>query len=69
MGYTNIRETVKSWDPHTKKIKYCSFAKFDEHSNKFLKGWTPSYKIMTVKNASSLPTLKNDLSDDPLDKI
>ena len=35
MGYTNRRATMKLWDPHTKKLKYYSHAKFDEHNNKF----------------------------------
>ena len=34
MGYTNIIETMKYWDPHTKKLKYCLPTKFDEHNNK-----------------------------------
>ena len=35
MGYTKIRATMKWWDPHTKKLKYCSSAYFDEYNNKF----------------------------------
>ena len=35
MGYKNIRATMKWWDPHTKKLKYCSYTKMDEHNNKF----------------------------------
>ena len=32
----------KKWrNPHTKKLKYCSYAIFDEHNNKFGKGWSP----------------------------
>ena len=27
MGYTNICAEIKWWDPHTKKLKYCSFEK------------------------------------------
>ena len=34
MGYTNIRATMKFWGPHTKKLKYGSSEKFDEHNNK-----------------------------------
>ena len=33
VGYKNSRATMKCWDPHTKKLKYCSSAKFDEHNN------------------------------------
>ena len=35
MGYTNSIATMKWWDSHTKKIKYVSSTKFDEHNNKF----------------------------------
>ena len=38
MGYTNSRAIIKLWDPHTKRLKYCSSEKFDEHNNKFGKG-------------------------------
>ena len=41
MGYTKIRVTIKWWDPHTKKLKYFSYSKFDEHYNKFVKVWSP----------------------------
>ena len=33
MGYTNNRATMKWWYPCTKKLKYCSSAEFDGHSN------------------------------------
>ena len=58
MGYTNSRETMKWWDPHTKKLKYFSYAKFDEHNNRFRKGWYPSSALMTSTNVSALQTLK-----------
>ena len=58
MCYTNIRDTIKWWYLHTKKLKYCSSAKFDEHNNKICKVWSPGSKIMTVTNFSILPTLK-----------
>ena len=35
LDYTNRISTIKWCKPHTKKIKYCSPAKFDEHNNKF----------------------------------
>ena len=41
MGYTNRRAMLKWWDPHTKKFRYFSSAKFDEHNNKFVKVWSP----------------------------
>ena len=41
MGYNNNIYTIKWWDPHTKKLKYFSYAKFDEHNNKFGKLWSP----------------------------
>ena len=61
MGYTNRRATMKVWDPHTKKLKYCSSAKFDEHNNVFDKGWSPGSELMTDTRISTLPTLKIDL--------
>ena len=68
MGYTNIRSTMKWWDPHTKKLKYCSSASFDEHNNKYGKLWSTGSELTTGTNVSSLPTLKNDLSDYPFIK-
>ena len=56
MIYTNIRATIKWWDPHTKKLKYCSSETFDENNNKLGKGWSPGSEIMTSKNISTLPT-------------
>ena len=38
MFYTSSRATIKWWDPHTNKIKYCSYEKLYEHNNKFGKG-------------------------------
>ena len=35
MGYSNIIAKMKWWYPHTNKIKYYSYAKFDEHDSKF----------------------------------
>ena len=64
MGYTNTISTIKWWDPHTKKFKYCSSEIFDEHNNKFVKGWSPGSELMLGTNTSTLPTLKTDLSDD-----
>ena len=68
MGYTNIRATMKYWEPHTKIIKYCSCRKIDEHNNKFGKGWSPGSKLILGKNISALPTLKIELSDHPFIK-
>ena len=61
MGYTNSIFTMKWWDPHTKRLKYCSSAKFDEHNNKFGRGWSPGSELMLGTNISILPTLKNYL--------
>ena len=36
MGYTNSRATIKWWDPHTKKLKYCLSEKFDERNSTFV---------------------------------
>ena len=63
MSYTNIRATIKWWEPHTKKLKYCSSETFDENNNKFGIGWSPGSELMTGKNISTLPTSKIDLSD------
>ena len=62
MGYTNIVATIKWWYPHTKKLKYFSSAKFDEHKNKFGKWWSPGYPLINGTNISALPMLKIDLS-------
>ena len=47
MDYTKRRATLKWCYRNTKKIKYCSSAKFDEHYNKFGKGCSPVSEIMT----------------------
>ena len=52
---------MKWWDPHTKKIKHCSSAKFDEYNNKFGKRYSPGSELMLGTNNSTLPTLKIDL--------
>ena len=62
MGYTSIRATKKWREPHTKILKYCSSAKFDEYNNKFGKGWSPGSELMLGKNISTPPTLKIELS-------
>ena len=68
MGYTNSRATMKWWEPHTKKLKYCSSARFDSYNNKFGKGWSPGSELMLGKNTSTLPTSKIDSSDHPFIK-
>ena len=68
MGYTSSIATMKWWDPYTKRLKYCSYKKFDEHNNKFVKGWSPGSELMLGTNISTLPTLKDDLSDYPFIK-
>ena len=68
MVYTNIRAIMKWWDTQTKKLKCCSSAKFDEHKNKFGKGWLPGSEIMIGTNTSTLTTLNIDLSDHPFVK-
>ena len=37
MDYTNRRATMKLWDPHTKKLKYCSSENIYEDDNNCLK--------------------------------
>ena len=59
---------MKWWDPHTKKIEYFSSESFDEHNNKFCKGWSPCSELMTGTNISTLPTLNIDISDHPSTK-
>ena len=68
MGYTNIRAAIKQWYPHTKKLKYCLYAKFDEHSNKFGKGWSHDSNMLNVKDTYDLPTIKMDIYYHPLIK-
>ena len=68
MGYTSSRYTMEWWDPHTKKLEYCSSAKFDEHKIIFDKGWLPGSELILGTNNSNLPTLKIDLSNHPFVK-
>ena len=68
MDYTNIIATIKQWDPHTKKLKYCLSIKFDEHNNQFGKGWSPGFDFMNRKIISALPMMKIDLSEYPFIK-
>ena len=68
MGYKNSRDTMKWLDPDTKKLKYCSYEKFDEHNNRFGKGWSPGSELMLGTNTFTLPTLKLDLSYQPFAK-
>ena len=56
MGYTNSRDTMKLWEPHTNKLKYCSSANFYEHKDKFGKGWTPGSELITGTTVSTLTT-------------
>ena len=65
MGYTNRRATIKWCDPDTKKLKYFSYANFDEHNNKFDNRWSPDSELMIGTNISTPSTLKIDLSDHP----
>ena len=53
---------MNCWDPHTKRLKYCKSAKFDEY------GWSPGSDLMLGKNISTLPTLKIYLSYHPFIK-
>ena len=62
-GLHKNKATMKWWDPHTKKFKYFSSAKFDQQKNKFGKGWSPGSETMLGTNISTLPTLKIDISD------
>ena len=68
MGCKNIRSTIKWWNPHTNRLRYCSSTKFDEHNNKFGKGWSPVSELMLGANISTLPILKIDLLDHPFIK-
>ena len=66
MGYTDGRFTMKWWDPHTKKLKYFSFEKFNEHKNEFCKVWSPGSERMIGTKHSTLTTLKIEVSYHPL---
>ena len=68
MSYKNSRATLKWWHPHTKKPKYISSAKFDEHHSKFGKGWSPGSELMLGTNTFTLSKLKVELSDYPFIK-
>ena len=68
MGYTNIIDTIKWCYPHTKIFKYCPYAKFYEHKNKFGKGWSPGSELILGTNISILTTLKIDLTYHPFIK-
>ena len=68
MGYTNSRATMKWWDPHTKNLKYFPYDKFDEHNNKFGKGWSPGSGLMLGTNNYTLSTLKIGLLNHPFIK-
>ena len=61
MGYTNSISAIKWWDPHTKKLKYCLSAKFDEHNSKFVIEWSSGSETMLSKTISTPPTFKIDL--------
>ena len=63
MGYTNIREKMKSWHPHTKKLNYCSSVKKYEHNNNFGKCCSPGLNLFKGKDTSYLPRIKINLSD------
>ena len=68
MCYTNSIDTMKWWDPHTKKLKYYSSAKFDKYNNKFGKVWSPGSEFILGKNISTLPESNIYLSDHPFIK-
>ena len=68
MGYTIIIAKMKWQDLHTNKLKYCSSAKFDEHNNKFGKGWSPVSELMNGIKMSILQTIKADLAYHPFIK-
>ena len=61
--------TIKWWNLHNKKLKYCSSAKFDEHIIKFRKGCLSSSEIMTGTNVSILLTLKMISQITPSSKV
>ena len=69
MGYNSTRETMKWWEPHTNKLKYFSSAKFDEHKNKFVKGWLPGSTLMNDKNKSARSTLELIFQTTPSSKM
>ena len=61
MSNSNRRDTIKLWDSYTKKLRYDSSAKFNEHNNKFVKGLSTGSELMLVIIISTLTTLKTDL--------
>ena len=69
MCYTNIIAIMKWWYPHTNKLKYCSYAKFDEQTNKFGKVWSPGFELTTGTSVFTLITLKIIYQTTPSSKI
>ena len=59
---------IKWWDLHTKKLKYRSSEKNDEHNNNFGKVWSPGYNLLNGTYTLYLPTIKIDIPDKPLIK-
>ena len=68
MVYTNSIATIKWWDTYIKRLRYCSSAQFDEHKNKFVRGWSPCSELMLGTKHSTLQTLKIDISYHPFVK-
>ena len=52
---------MKQWYQRNNKLKYWSYDKFDEHNNKFGKGWSPGSALITGTNISAFPMIKIDI--------
>ena len=54
--------------PTHQKSQFFSSTNFDEHKNKFGKGWSPGSKLLLDTNTSTITTSKIDFSDHPFIK-
>ena len=54
--------------PTNQATKVLLIWKFDEHKNKFSKGWSPGYNILKGKEKSDTPIIETDLYNPPLIK-
>ena len=59
---------MKWWYPYTKRLRYGSSKKIDEHNNKFGKRWSLGSEIMVGTNIYNLTKSRTNLSDYPFIK-
>ena len=67
MDYTTSISTMELWDPQSNKLKYFLSSKFDEHNNKFGKGWSP---VSTLMNGTNIyACMYFSMSQDSMSKL